>query len=202
MTTRCSQCGQSRKTTTVVPQNLKQNRSQSARQMYLWWSLCSLCLLACQVRVSIGDSGLCCCVCVTSFERLFSPLCVDSLGKSAALDEKTYMKRNQTEARLLNDQPNSALRYAIPSHTGVSGVLSNIKWLTILRYTVVQTSDSNNEQCSISRAAFKRLQDTPTRSPFKWRGAHSDQMGKERENGQPLETAHSPDTLAVAIRTF
>ena len=28
-----------------------------------------LCLLACQVRVTVGDSGLCCCVYVTSFER-------------------------------------------------------------------------------------------------------------------------------------
>ena len=25
--------------------------------------------LACQVRVTVGDSGLCCCVHVTSFER-------------------------------------------------------------------------------------------------------------------------------------
>ena len=31
--------------------------------------LCTLCLLACQVRVTVGDWGLCCCVCVTSFER-------------------------------------------------------------------------------------------------------------------------------------
>ena len=42
-------------------------------RMYLWWSLCTLysCtlyLLACQVRVTIGDSCLCCCVCVTSFD--------------------------------------------------------------------------------------------------------------------------------------
>ena len=27
--------------------------------MYLWWSLCTLYLQACQVRVTIGDSGLC-----------------------------------------------------------------------------------------------------------------------------------------------
>ena len=26
--------------------------------------LCSLYLLACQVRVTVGDSGLCCCACV------------------------------------------------------------------------------------------------------------------------------------------
>ena len=38
-------------------------------RVYLWWSLCPLYLLACQARVTVGDSGLCCCVCVTSFER-------------------------------------------------------------------------------------------------------------------------------------
>ena len=44
----------------------------------LWWSLCTLYLLACQVRVTVGHSGLCC-VCVTSFKRELTPLCVDSL---------------------------------------------------------------------------------------------------------------------------
>ena len=29
------------------------------QRMYLWWSLCTLYLLACQVRVTVGDSGLC-----------------------------------------------------------------------------------------------------------------------------------------------
>ena len=38
-------------------------------RMYLWWSLRTWYLLACQVRVTVGASGLCCCVCVTSFER-------------------------------------------------------------------------------------------------------------------------------------
>ena len=38
-------------------------------RMYLWWSLCTLYLHACQVRVTVGDSGLCCCDCVTTFER-------------------------------------------------------------------------------------------------------------------------------------
>ena len=33
-------------------------------RIYLWWSLCTLCLLACQVRVTVGGSGFCCCVCV------------------------------------------------------------------------------------------------------------------------------------------
>ena len=47
----------------------------SLNQMYkqylrthLWWSLiCTLYLHVCQVRVTVGDSGLCCCTCVTSF---------------------------------------------------------------------------------------------------------------------------------------
>ena len=38
-------------------------------RMYLWWSLCTLHLHACQVRVTVSDSGLCCCVRLTSFER-------------------------------------------------------------------------------------------------------------------------------------
>ena len=49
------------------------------QRMYLWWSLRTLYLLACQVRVTAGDSGPCCCVCVTSFERWLTPFCcVDS----------------------------------------------------------------------------------------------------------------------------
>ena len=46
--------------------------------MYTWWSLCTLNLLACQVWVTIGDSSLCCCVCVTYFERRLTPLFVES----------------------------------------------------------------------------------------------------------------------------
>ena len=30
------------------------------------------------MRVTVGDSGLCCCTCVTYFERLLTPLYVDS----------------------------------------------------------------------------------------------------------------------------
>ena len=37
-------------------------------RMYPWWSLCTLYLHACQVRVTVGDSGLCCCTYVTYFE--------------------------------------------------------------------------------------------------------------------------------------
>ena len=37
-------------------------------------------LHACQVRVTISDSGLCCCTCVTYFERYFlNPFCFDSM---------------------------------------------------------------------------------------------------------------------------
>ena len=42
--------------------------------MYLWWSLCTSYLHACQMRVTVGDSGLCCCACVAYFEHLFNSL--------------------------------------------------------------------------------------------------------------------------------
>ena len=42
---------------------------KSNSRMYLWWSLCTLYLHACQVGVSVGDSVLCCCTCDTYFKR-------------------------------------------------------------------------------------------------------------------------------------
>ena len=46
-------------------------------RMYLWWSWCTFYLHASQVRVTVGDSGLCCSVCVMSFECWLTPLAVD-----------------------------------------------------------------------------------------------------------------------------
>ena len=43
--------------------------------MSLWWSLCTLYLHMCQVRVTVGDSGLCC-ICVTSFKTLMNSFVV------------------------------------------------------------------------------------------------------------------------------
>jgi len=37
---------------------LQQQRPESPERMYLWWSLCTLYLNACQVRVTVGDAGL------------------------------------------------------------------------------------------------------------------------------------------------
>ena len=53
--------------------NLKQNEAQNAsaestNRMFLWWSLCTLYLHARQVRVTTGNSGLCCCTCVIHFD--------------------------------------------------------------------------------------------------------------------------------------
>ena len=51
--------------------------------MYVWWSLFTLYLLACQVRVTISDWGLCYCVCVTSCELINSivrSFCTGSLS--------------------------------------------------------------------------------------------------------------------------
>ena len=46
-------------------------------RMYLRWNLCSLYLHACQVRVTVGDSCLCCCTCVMYFKCQLTPLCVN-----------------------------------------------------------------------------------------------------------------------------
>ena len=46
--------------------------------LYFWWSLCTLCLHACQATVTASHSVLCCCVCVTSFELRLTPLFVES----------------------------------------------------------------------------------------------------------------------------
>ena len=43
-------------------------------QVYLWWSLCTLCLHTCQVRVTVGNSGLCCWTYITYLERWLTPL--------------------------------------------------------------------------------------------------------------------------------
>ena len=45
------------------------NSENYNKMMYLWWSLCTLHLHACQERVTVGDSCICCCTCVTYFER-------------------------------------------------------------------------------------------------------------------------------------
>ena len=42
------------------------------KRIYLCWSLPTLYLHACQVRVTLGYSGLCCCTCVTSFRALIN----------------------------------------------------------------------------------------------------------------------------------
>jgi len=38
-----------------------------------------------QVRVTVGDSSLSCCPCVTSFERQLTPSCIDSAFKSVCI---------------------------------------------------------------------------------------------------------------------
>ena len=53
-------------------------------RMYLWCGLCALYVLAFQVRVPIGDSGLCCCIhginflCFLILHKHFRTCCVSS----------------------------------------------------------------------------------------------------------------------------
>ena len=51
-------------------------------QMYLWWSLCSLYLHACRVRVTVSDSGFYWFTCVKYFERWLTPFSDDSISCS------------------------------------------------------------------------------------------------------------------------
>ena len=46
-------------------------------------NLCTLYLPACQVRVTVGESGLCCCTRVTSFDCQLAPLGVDTTDTRA-----------------------------------------------------------------------------------------------------------------------
>ena len=53
---------------------------------------------ACQLRVTVGDSGLCCCVCVTSFELELTPLFVDSSQRKQT-NKQTNKTRNNKNHR-------------------------------------------------------------------------------------------------------
>ena len=80
-------------------------------RMYSRWSSCTLYLHACQVRVTVGDSVLCCCVCVTSFESWLTPLCVDPPGCSVLVTiSVTSTSQLLQTRRVLTDQWHSFLR--------------------------------------------------------------------------------------------
>ena len=67
-------------------------------RVYLWWSLCTLHLHACQVRVTIGDSGLCCCTCVTYFARWLTPLWVITLNSRSLVRKHAGLLCSQWNA--------------------------------------------------------------------------------------------------------
>ena len=60
------------------------NASEVHLRLYLWWSLCTLYLHACYVRVTIGDSGLCCCTHVNVFQAAANELSHVSVIQSNA----------------------------------------------------------------------------------------------------------------------
>ena len=70
------------------------HRRAGCKHNHLWWSLCTLYLHACQVRVTVGDSGLCC-TCVTYFERRLTPLSVDYARSLRVLVYKTQLETKE-----------------------------------------------------------------------------------------------------------
>ena len=81
---------------TVTWQACKYEVHKLLKRMYLWWSLCTLHLHACQVRVTVGDSGLCC-TCVTYFEHQLTPLCVDSFPTGTSKVRKAKLNNNNNK---------------------------------------------------------------------------------------------------------
>ena len=70
------------------------------KRMYIWWSLCTLYLHICQGRVATGDSGLCCCTCVTSFKHVL--VLHEHLGPQSVSDFYTVNILNRLQGRLLH----------------------------------------------------------------------------------------------------
>ena len=62
----------------LIPEEEEEEEEEEREALLV--CLCTLYLLACQVRVTVGDSGASCCACVVSFERQLTPLCVDSIN--------------------------------------------------------------------------------------------------------------------------
>ena len=84
--------------------------------LYLWWRLCPLHLHACQVRATVGDSGLCCkCLCdviralINSLVQFSSVQDgINALGKAHKLCAPTLpLKRSQCS---FDDVPLSSFR--------------------------------------------------------------------------------------------
>ena len=72
------------KTEDVLGWGLFGKQQQQQLRMYLWWSLYTLYFLhACQVRITVGGSGLCCCMCVTYSEGWLLPCLLISMWKNS-----------------------------------------------------------------------------------------------------------------------
>ena len=75
--------------------------------------------LACQGKVSVGDSGLCCCVCVTSFEHELTPLFAERLFRlnlTHLMITCAIVWRNPVSRNLYTE-----LNYHDSSHFGETG---------------------------------------------------------------------------------
>ena len=68
------------------PRALVHNQPTRELISELWWRLCPLYLHTCQVRVTVGDSGLCCCTRVTYFQHKLTPLFFDDADQFGYLE--------------------------------------------------------------------------------------------------------------------
>ena len=69
-------------------------------RMYLWWSLCTLYFHACQAaKVTVGDSGPCCCTCVTRISSANYLPCSVAVGHHRATFVRQARLRRGTDRR-------------------------------------------------------------------------------------------------------
>ena len=116
----------------LVAESMNTKPKNVPRSMVLACLVCTLYSHACQVRVTVGDSGLCCWTCVPYFERWLTPLRVDaatvgsSLGRNKSSNSSFHLKENI----MMNNKPEMYTRERLRAKGRFSGVPVNTFALT------------------------------------------------------------------------
>ena len=97
----------------------------------------------CQVRVTVGNSGLCYCSCVKYFERWLTPLCVDTyrLQTGKQQQQTTTTKNKQQQQQLQNNNNNNWKQPHRPPTAAF--VCSTASRLRVKTHFVVRTGHIN-----------------------------------------------------------
>ena len=121
--------------------------------------VCVPCIYMHAMQVTVGDSGLCCCAHVMSFERRLTPLCVDSYSDLQDRSKHTAKYPNLLlhgihEVVLARSDNLSVLLHVLGQTTSVSCCMS---WVRQPQCPVAQDSWSKCEIITIISALFHVL---------------------------------------------